>query len=189
MILLLAALVILMVSFSGVLSTIVNLEAREKTFPVLFDGEYFWVNRFLRTQYEASLALEQAPPAWRENKTKVAKLHVRAGARWPSLSLPEVVLSWKSYTALHFDIFSEQSKELIVALRVNDALHNHRFEDRFNRSFVVRPGVNHYEVSLDDIAREPKGRLLDLSRVTTVTWFMNNPDKDYVLYFDNIRLR
>jgi len=188
-ILLLTAAIIQIVSFSGVFSALANLETREKTFPVLFDGEYLWVNRFLRSQYGASLVFELAPSLWRENNTRVAKLLVRAGGRWPSLLLPETVLSWKGYSVLQFEIFSEQSEELMVTLRIHDALHNHRFEDRFNRSFVVKPGANQYAVSLNDIAQEPKGRVLDLDRVANVAWFMSKPSEDYVLYFDNIRLK
>ena len=182
-------LLFLLVSFAKTALCYFSLDARDRAFPILFDGESFLVNRFVSAAYGASVSFEFAPLAWKNNKTKVLKLTVPPGNRWPSLVLSEPVLNWRHYDALYFEIYSEHSDVISATLRVNDTEHNNFHGDRFNQAILVKPGVNYYTFPLEVIESGLKCRAMDLGRVSKVMWFVGQQSETHTLYFDNIRLK
>ena len=100
-------------------------------------------------------------------------LEVRFGTgRWPGLSLWEPAPDWRGYRSLKIDLTNPGSRPLELVLRVHDALHDQRHEDRFNRPLTVGPGSRDVlTVPLADIADGPVGRRLDLGSVAGLILF------------------
>ena len=76
--------------------------------------------------------------------------------------------------ALRFAVVNLESTVLDVVVRIDDAEHNQRFEDRFNRTFALAAGINEIEIPLADVLRAPHGRKFDLGRVAALLFFAVN---------------
>jgi len=181
--------IFLLVSFAETLLCYLSLSERNRTFPLLMDGESFLANRFVGAGQGAVVSFESAPSGWKQNNTTALKLTVSPHHRWPSLILTEPVLSWRGYDALYFEIYSEQDEAININLRVNDTLHNNLYEDRFNQSIVVAPGINAYTFPLEAIENSLKYRALDLGNIAKIVWFVSTPSEPRTFYFDNIKLK
>ena len=70
-----------------------------------------------------------------------------------------------------FTVVSDLDEPLRVTIRVHDAAHDQRYEDRFNRTLTIAPGVNRFEIRLDDIRTAPDRREMDMSRIRGVVIF------------------
>ena len=60
---------------------------------------------------------------------------------------------------------------MTLTLRVHDAAHDQRYEDRYNVRLVVQPGVNRFTIPIDDILHAPDTRAMDLSRIRGIVVF------------------
>lgn len=98
---------------------------------------------------------------------------------------------WSGYKALAMDIYIPGTEPLRLTLRVNDRQHNRNgnaYSDRFNQSLLLVPGWNLLRFSLEDIAKAPKGRRMDLAQITHVTLFSKDLPEGRRAYWDNVRL-
>jgi hypothetical protein len=75
-----------------------------------------------------------------------------------------------------------------MTLRIHDRWHTQEYRDRYNREFVIPPGVNQIRVPVGQIAGAPAGRRMDLAAIDGVGMFVVRPESNFVLYFDNFRL-
>tara|TARA_R110002072_G_scaffold112331_4_gene241361 strand:- start:12341 stop:12526 length:186 start_codon:yes stop_codon:yes gene_type:complete len=57
-----------------------------------------------------------------------------------------------------------------------------------NYKFVVLPGFNTFEVSLNDIKTSPRSREMDMSKIRNMKFFISNPPKEITFYLDNVML-
>ena len=57
-----------------------------------------------------------------------------------------------------------------MAVRIDDAGYDYKLDldDRYNRSFVLSPGVNRIEIPLADVASAPRSRRFDLGQVRSL---------------------
>ena len=76
----------------------------------------------------------------------------------------------------------------MVTVRIHDRTHDNRYSDRFNQRLLVQPGYNHFSLSTDNIARAPDRRVMDLTDIEAIGWFITRPKKNHSLYIDNIGL-
>lgn len=100
---------------------------------------------------------------------------------------------WSDYSQLHLDLHNPQGEAVSITLRIHDRQHQQgpaawRYEDRFNRSFLLEPGWNHLSIRLEDVAKAPAGRLLDLEQINELRLFVADSKKPQVIHVDNLRL-
>lgn len=144
---------------------------RQRVFPELvrFDGAralYFLEGG------GASLSIAGLPGPWAAGRPQAA-LRVRIGREHtPGLRVNEPVPDWRGYRMLVLELVNPGRAPLQLTVRVHDAAHDQRHEDRFNRVYVLEAGSRReIHIALEDIARAPIGRRLDLARVTGLGLF------------------
>lgn len=163
-------------------------QERNARFPLIADFENRWLSQFLKPANTASLTVEAAPAAWRQNSGRVAKLVQRPGD-WPGIYIVEVVPDWRGYTSLDFDVFNPLKEPVRLSVRVHDRLHNHLYPDRYNRTFRLAPGAQRISIPLDDIRMAPKGRQMSMAEIQSIIFYTYKLNAERTLYFDDIRLR
>lgn len=159
---------------------------RNNSFPVICDFNSYWTKRFLTTN-SAQLKIVSPPEPMSASQGKVGELTLCVGD-YPGFGIREPYPDWQNYRFLKFDIYSPLDSSVTLIIRVDDLRHNGDFYDRFNRSFRVMPGENHFAIALDDIRSAPKGRQMDMGSIATVHIFCGEISQPFILYFDNIRL-
>ena len=124
--------------------------------------------------------------------------HVTHGARslrlelypsdYPGLKPMLEENDWRGYKALCFDIYNPDEKELRISVRIDDREDYPNYDDRYNRTFILRPGMNRMRISLDTLVTSGTRRKLDLSKIYRVVIFVARPERRVVLYVDYLRL-
>ena len=95
---------------------------------------------------------------------------------------------WRGYKALHFDIYNPKNETLTITVRIDDRRDYPNYADRYNKSFILKPGMNRVIIPLDTLATSGNGRKLNLKEIYRVLIFMTRPKRRVVLYMDYIRL-
>lgn len=89
---------------------------------------------------------------------------------FPGLSFHEPVADWRAYKTLLLDVENPADEPLNLGVRVHDFRHNRQYNDRFNRRFVIAAHERRtLAISLEDIRKGPRNRLIDLSQVSDIT--------------------
>ncbi|MEW8658742.1 MAG: VanZ family protein [Candidatus Thiodiazotropha endolucinida] len=91
--------------------------------------------------------------------------------RWPGVDMQEPESDWRGYERLELLIYSDQSENLPLTLRIHDQNHNRRLEDRYNLSLVIQPGYNHFSLPLHEVEDAPSGRTMDMAAISDVMIF------------------
>lgn len=100
----------------------------------------------------------------------------------------DFVHDWKSYRSFSADIYLPGDSDLRITLRINDELHDNEFSDRFNKKIILKPGLNHISINLEDIRKSPVSRHMDMGDLTRICIFTTGLSKPVTVYLDNIRL-
>jgi hypothetical protein len=108
---------------------------------------------------------------------------------FPGLSFHEPVPDWSAYRSLVLDVENPADQPLVLGLRVHDGNHNRRYNDRFNRRFDLAAGERKtLRISLADLERGPRNRLMDLKRISDITLFRGEKTGSNLLRVHSIRL-
>ena len=98
---------------------------------------------------------------------------------------------WRGYRRLCFSVYNPLSLPLEINFRLDDQQHRRRhgsFHDRYNTRFSLRPGWNDLVVSLDEAARAPRGRRMDMAHIAGFALFVVEHPTAIALYLDRVRL-
>lgn len=99
---------------------------------------------------------------------------------------------WSGFHSLSVELFNAESSILPLTLRIHDQQHrrgSQAFQDRFNRRFALKPGWNHLEISLQDIADAPENRTMDLSAIENLGFFVVAEKTRTTVYMDQLSLK
>jgi hypothetical protein len=150
---------------------------RDLDFPVVIDPRASWSRPFMQCKH-ARLVVEPAPGSWALTSSQpVARLDLDA-VRYSGLYMEEPHPDWRSFRHLTFTIYSPQRQPLNLTLRIEDALHDQAYSDRFNRSLEIAPGENTFRIPLAAVEDAPAKRSMDMSRIRAVALFsvdLNHP--------------
>ena len=156
--------------------------------PLLADFDSRWLNVFVSKTSSAVLKFEAPPPEWKGHSTQVARLQIWPGS-WPGIQFYGVVRDWSNYDYLVFDLFSAESENAKMYLRINDLNHNHRYSDRYNRSITVKPGYQQIRIPLGKVKAGPAEREMDMSKIKEVIFYAYRTKTARTFYLDNLRLQ
>jgi hypothetical protein len=109
-------------------------------------------------------------------------------SKYPGLAPMLEKDDWKGYSALCFDIYNPAKKEHRISMRIDDREDFPDYENRYNKSFILKPGLNRMSFPLDSLVTTGGNRSLDLKNIYRVLIFMVNPSEKVVLYLDHMRL-
>jgi hypothetical protein len=99
---------------------------------------------------------------------------------------------WRGYRGLSFDLYNPSADPLRVTCRIHDRLHSandNAYSDRFNRSYLLLPGWTTIDLDLEQVARAPQTRTLELSQIDGLGLFVTQQPVSKILYLDYLRLR
>ncbi|MEH6912015.1 MAG: carbohydrate binding domain-containing protein [Oceanicoccus sp.] len=120
-------------------------------------------------------------------------LQVNLGTeQYSGVSLGYFESDWSGFQLLSVAIFNAESSMLPLTLRIHDQQHSRGsqlYQDRFNRSFALKSGWNHLEISLQDIASAPESRTLDLSAIENLGFFVIAEKTRTTIYMDHLYLK
>jgi len=95
---------------------------------------------------------------------------------------------WTHHRELSFTVYSQLSEAVSLNLRIHDARHDKRFQDRFNKELSIEPGLSEVRIPLTTVETAPKRRQMELNRILAVGLFVMRPAKSFHLYFSEFRL-
>ncbi|UCE24388.1 MAG: hypothetical protein JSU74_14065 [Candidatus Zixiibacteriota bacterium] len=159
---------------------------RNATFPVICDFDSYWGKRFVGTN-NAALSIVRAPRDITDDTTSVGQVTF-GGDDYPGLEILEPYPDWRGYRQVSFEVLSPEDSSVHLSVRIEDQSHNGEFEDRFNRTVLVKSGMNKISFGLADIRSAPSTREIDLASMGAIHIFAARRDSGLTLYFDNIRL-
>ena len=160
---------------------------RDQCFPVLVKFGAECSQGFLRLQ-DSDLAVVHQPNGWPgESDLLVGQMTLRQG-EYPGLRVIEPKPDWSAFTSLNIELYSEHSNSFDLVIRVHDKTHDFEFRDRFNKSFIVEPGLNTFRISLADIRLAPSGREMDMTAIAEIILFAVKPQDELIFYVGKLWL-
>lgn len=156
---------------------------RSDAFPLIIEFEKKWATSFMRFNNAVLLVDANAEGS----KPKMFRVRFDAGS-YPGISIIEPEENWLSFNTLRFNVFSNNAADVELTLRIHDKEHNQNYDDRFNRSFNIQPGLNEIVVNLNEVQSGPAGRKLDMENIAGITLFMVDLDSSLLLGVSNIFL-
>jgi hypothetical protein len=107
---------------------------------------------------------------------------------YPGLDIIPRENDWRMYRELSLDVYNPQENRVPLSVRIDDREGSPAFKERYNRSFVLRSGINHIRIPFDSLARDGSGSPLNLKSISRLIFFVAHPVNRVDLYFDYLRL-
>lgn len=105
------------------------------------------------------------------------------------LGMEKPIPDWSKYTQLVFDLYVAEGPPLDWYVLIEDRPSRKTSDDRFEKRFRILPGRQRIVIPLTDVERGPRGRRLDLGRISWLHLFTVGSDTPRTLFLDNLRLR
>jgi VanZ family protein len=179
------AAILLLVAFLPLAAALSDEEIARIQFPVLSDFE----TPFEAGRWDGGARFSVDGSVARHGK---ASLRVDMGTSlYSGVSLVYFPRDWRGYRFLRLEVFNPSPEEIAITCRIHDLRHEEgeqRYEDRFNKVFRLRPGWNPFRVDLEEVARAPAGRTLDLGAIRAVGIFTTMLPTPRTIFLDHIRL-
>lgn len=91
---------------------------------------------------------------------------------YAGITLDEPYPDWRTAHTLVLDLRNPGELDLSLVVRVHDRAHNYRFQDRFNREFILRAHEQlEIAIPITEIEHAPASRLMDLSQIAGIIVF------------------
>lgn len=156
-----------------------------RQFPLLADFESpFELDRWLYPRQ-----LQQEKSIVRHGR-RAARVQLST-ARYSGIALFHFPGNWQGYRWLRCSVYNPLATPLELNCRIHDAAHRrhgNRYEDRFNTRFLLRPGWNDLEVSLQQVATAPKNRPMDMQAIEGFGLFVVEQEQPLSLFLDHVYL-
>lgn len=137
-----------------------QLEAR-RALPVLLGDA---TPRALLNIEQRSATIQRTPPHWR--------IQFQDGLPWPGITFEGWPRDWRRYHALALDLQNPDNTAVEIGLVVRDAQDSNSYDNRFNTAFLLAAHAHRViTLPLNEVARTPGGRQLDLGAVRSVSIF------------------
>jgi len=107
---------------------------------------------------------------------------------YPGLNPILAKKDWHHYKKLCFDIYNPEKHSIRINIRIDDSNNALRYEDRYNKSFILKPGMNRMLISLNTLLTSVTGKKINLKSICKLIIFMHKPELKAVLYIDYLRL-
>ncbi len=106
---------------------------------------------------------------------------------FPGFNPVLLISDWKRFRFLEFDIANPAATEFPVSLKIDDRPGPPGPMDRFSLRLLVRPGINHVAIHLDELV-SGNGRRMDLGRIEKLFLVCEDLAAPVTFYLDDIRL-
>jgi hypothetical protein len=182
-----AAALVLLLAFWPLVVLSWHYGMRTAAFPTLADFASAWQQPFLYAP-RVDREVVPAPAGWKGRAGEPVTRVTFRPRPWPGIIIREPYPDWTGYSTVRFELYSELDEERPVVLSIEDEAHMDRRSDRYERVFVVEPGLNDFSVPMEEIRTAPAEREMDLSRITFMMLFTRRPAEAFELYVGDIWL-
>jgi hypothetical protein len=121
-------------------------------------------------------------------KSLKLELYPSDGEDYPGLTPIIRQKNWSGFKYFCFDIYNPEAKQEQISLRIDDKKDYPDYNDRYNTSIILVPGINRLCIPLNEIVTSGTMRKINLQNIDKVLIFMSNPEKQVALYMDYVRL-
>lgn len=144
---------------------------RDLSFPTLLEGCSPLDGYFVSGGGGAQLRVVPSEGASRSPCGNAVRVQF-ATAPYAGIHLEEPYPDWRTARTLLLDLRNPGELDLPLAVRVNDRAHNFKFQDRFNREFILH-AHEQVEIAIEiaEIEKAPAGRKMDLSQIADLALF------------------
>jgi hypothetical protein len=146
-------------------------QVRMEQFPRLLDPDRYLSRALVEGSHGGRLHHIELPRQWATEAGLAIDSCVYVSLHeggWPGVDMQEPEPDWRGYESLEVGLYSDQSTDLPLTLRVHDKKYNTQFTDRYNVLLLLKPGYNHFSLQLSEIAQAPKARRMDLGEISRV---------------------
>lgn len=185
--LVLLATVVLLTGIVPYLIDINEYRVRKKVVPQLVDFSRPWLRKFYYSN-NAEFAKVAPPDDWPSPRPQMVGRIKTKSDRFPAFVMTEPFPDWTGYRQLEVEIYFAESQLHPFGVRVHDAFSNRKYKDRFNWEESLQPGFQTIRIDLADVAKGPRNRELDLSKIAGMAVFMVKPNREMTFYVGQIRL-
>jgi len=152
---------------------------RANALPLVTQFHESWMTSFVRLQQvEMTGVITKQGRKWYQMRFDKSK--------YPGIDIIEPVADWSAYKEIGFEVWSNNENDVSLTLRIHDDKHNQEYSDRFNRRFIIKPGMNSISVNLLDVKHSPKNRELNMNSVSGMKVFMVDVKESTFLDMSNI---
>jgi len=109
-------------------------------------------------------------------------------SHYPGLTQIFTKTDWSCYKNLCFDIYNTEQNNIQINIRIDDRKDALRYKDRYNKGFILKPGLNRIQIPLDTLLTSVIKKKLNLKNIYKLIIFMHRPVHKVVLYIDYLRL-
>ncbi len=166
-------------------SAVTDEEIARLQFPVLSDFE----TPFETSRWDGSARFSVDHSAARHGK---ASLRVEMDTSlYSGIALVYFPRDWRGYRTLSLEALNPSPQVIDIICRIHDLRHEEgkqHYEDRYNKAFHLRSGWNKIRINLEEVARAPAGRTLDLGTIRAVGIFTTRLPTPRTIFLDHIRL-
>ncbi len=107
---------------------------------------------------------------------------------YPGLAPMLASNDWRGHKAFSFDVYNTHNIAIPLTVRIDDSKDYPDYPDRYNQTYILKPGANTIAIPLDKLITSETTRKLNLKTVYRIVIFVAKPIERIVLYFDNIKL-
>ena len=137
-----------------------QLEAR-RAMPVLLGDA---TPRALLNIEQRSATIQRTSPHWR--------IQFQDGLPWPGITFEGWPRDWRNHHALVLDLQNPDNTAVEIGLVMRDAQDSNSYDNRFNTAFLLAAHARRViTLPLEEVARTPGGRQLDLGAIRSVSIF------------------
>jgi hypothetical protein len=85
--------------------------------------------------------------------------------------------NWSGFKYFCFDIYNPEAKQEQISLRIDDKKNYPDYNDRYNKSIILEPGINRLCIPLNEMDTSGTKRKINLQNIYKVLIFKANPEK------------
>lgn len=160
---------------------------RDAAFPVLFDFAGSWCRQFVRHRH-ATMSFVAPPAEWPEPAPAAVGRILLSASRFPGVTLEEEREDWSGFGTLSFDIFNPSAHAVQIRVAVDDRLNRVERAARYDRPWILVPGLNRLRIPCDELRRGPLRGSLDTNAVRQIAFYSIYLDRPVELFVGPIRL-
>jgi hypothetical protein len=161
---------------------------RNAIFPKLLTFDSVWETRFLTTR-NAELGRVPPPDGFTVAEGQEAGRLTMVPDTYCGFRIAEPYPDWSGFSYLRVDVWNELDSAITLMVRIDDIHHNQEYEDRYNGTFRITPGLNHISVDLREVRHAPSSREMDMTAIEYIYFFTFEPKEPIILYFDQVELQ
>ncbi len=112
-------------------------------------------------------------------------------AEYSTVMMGYFPLDWSDYEYLEINLYNPEDQELEINCRIHDLPHldnDQVFDDRFNRTFILEPGNNQLQISVNEILNSPVSRKLNSEKMASVGLFTIDSKEEREIHLLKMKL-